>query len=380
MIDPYEVCTVQAKWHVISERKDIIKESIPHWENLMGVIDWSSLELPLKLVAFPEGCLDGWPEDLFDIKHEEAYEKFAIDIPGEETDRLGALAKKYGVHLIFTAKAKWPEVIEKRIFNTAIIIDPKGEVIHKYAKNIVATFETTTTPHDVLDAWIKAFGNDLKSFFPVADTEIGRIGTLICMEGSFPETWRGLAVNGAEIIYRSSYLNYGGVTKWWRLQNQANALFNSVYAICPNNGDIAPSAMTGLPGVRTPYETLGTNTSGGESMVVDYRGQIVNEVNHNGEAFFFAPINIETLRDYRNRSGTNWIAYLKSEIFRKIYDAPIYPANQRMKKPQQRAEYTRAYFKTIDRLTEKGVFVAPVEKKATKIGGVTIEPEERESK
>ena len=41
--------------------------------------------------------------------------------------------------------------------------------------------------------------------FPVVDTEIGRIGTIVCMEGSYPETARGLAMNGAEIMYRPSY-------------------------------------------------------------------------------------------------------------------------------------------------------------------------------
>jgi predicted amidohydrolase len=119
-----------------------------------------------------------------DLPHQHAYDKLAIDVPGPETERIGKnIAKKYGTYVIFTAKAKWPEVIKNRVFNTAILINPDGEVILKHAKNIVGTFETSTTPHDVYDAWVKSFGDGLDAFFQVADTDIGKIGSLICWEG-----------------------------------------------------------------------------------------------------------------------------------------------------------------------------------------------------
>ena len=44
--------------------------------------------------------------------------------------------------------------------------------------------------------------NSLDTFFPVVDTRIGKLGTLICMDGNFPENARALALNGAEIIIR----------------------------------------------------------------------------------------------------------------------------------------------------------------------------------
>ena len=94
--------------------------------------------------------------------------------------------------------------------------------------------EHSTVPHDVWDKWVELYGETLDAFFPVTDTEIGRIGCLICMEGSYPETSRGLAMNGAEIIYRPSYPQPYVGNGLWEVQNRARALDNTCYMICPN--------------------------------------------------------------------------------------------------------------------------------------------------
>ena len=58
------------------------------------------------------------------------------------------------------------------------------------------------TPHNVWDRWIELYGRNLDAFYPVADTAIGRLGFLMANEGSYPENARGLAMNGAEVVYR----------------------------------------------------------------------------------------------------------------------------------------------------------------------------------
>jgi len=57
----------------------------------------------------------------------------------------------------------------------------------------------------VWDKWIELYGRNLDAFYPVADTEIGRLGFLMANEGSYPENARGLAMNGAEVVYRGPY-------------------------------------------------------------------------------------------------------------------------------------------------------------------------------
>ena len=105
--------------------------------------------------------------------------------------------------------AKDPELMEDRVFNIAFVIDPQGRVIHKHYKTAFYQREPNTAPSDIWNIYLKKYGDDplrlFQAIFPVARTEIGNIGTLICAEGSYPEAARGLAMNGAEIIWRTQY-------------------------------------------------------------------------------------------------------------------------------------------------------------------------------
>ena len=53
--------------------------------------------------------------------------------------------------------------------------------------------EHSGTPHNVWDRWIELYGLELGAFYPVADTENGRIGIMMAHEASYPEMrvgWR----------------------------------------------------------------------------------------------------------------------------------------------------------------------------------------------
>jgi beta-ureidopropionase len=74
-----------------------------------------------------------------------------IDIPGPETDRLAALARQYDTYIVAQCKARWPEVISERFFNTLFVISRQGELVHKAAKNHLWCRERSCVPHDVYD-------------------------------------------------------------------------------------------------------------------------------------------------------------------------------------------------------------------------------------
>ena len=74
-----------------------------------------------------------------------------------------------------------------RFFNVGFAIDPNGEIILKHYKlSTLYPVEHSVTPHDVWDKWIELYGQTLDAFFPVADTEIGRLGVMMANEGSYP--------------------------------------------------------------------------------------------------------------------------------------------------------------------------------------------------
>jgi len=313
--------------------------------------------MPVKLVALAEGALTGFGDEAFDVPHVKAAREMFIDIPGPETDRLGELAKQHGVYLIAQCKARWPEVMPDRFFNSMIVISPAGEVVHRATKNHVWCRERSCTPHDVYDRWVELFGDGLDAFYPVLHTpDIGSIGTICCSDGEYPEAVRALAFQGAEVVYRPSEAvpmtqagpDPGGT---WLLQNRAHAHFNSLYMICPNTGPVYP----------TQDAAHAFDIAGGNSHIVDYNGAILGHTVSGHNSVVAGVVDIEALRQFRVMNlNSNWLKDLRTEIFRSMYDEPIHPANLWLdREPVPHAEADEIYRDNIERLIQRGVYTLP---------------------
>lgn len=333
------------------ERADI-KRNLDHIAELaFAAKNVTEIELPVRLYTIPEGALQGFTDEIFDWDHVDMVERLAIEVPGEETAYLSDLARALDAFIIAQAKVTHPDFPE-RFFNCAFVIDPQGEVIHKHYKLQVFAREHSTVPHDVWDKWIELYGDGLDAFFPVTDTEIGRIGCLICMEGSFPETSRGLAMNGAELVYRPSYPEPYVGNGLWQVQNRARALDNTMYMVCPNPASYALSADS-----RFPLDMFG-----GESIIVDYQGRIIAEHHSGGAASYTgAIINIEALRQYRERTlWGNWLKDLRSEQYRPIYAESQYEKNRCLDTPPlKHAENDEVVRGAVERMFERGIYKRP---------------------
>ena len=353
MIKPYTALAVQSGWPRIYKKEDIKDVAIPHVKRLiefaMPAANW---EAPVKLIAIPEGALTGWwAEFVFD--HITFAREMAVEsVPGEETELLGEIAKKYNCYLMGCVKSRDDELIKDRYFNIAFLIDPKGEVILKHYKLQLIAESRSTTPHDVWDAFTSKYGDGLDAFFQVVDTEIGRIGLTICMEGSYPEIYRAYAMQGAEIIYRPSYVEpwcSGPGVSWWEIQNRARALDNNFYVICPGDGPRYHNVETAV------------NFSGGNSMIVDYKGQVLSGCDSTIEGYCNAVLNIEALRNHREMAlFGNWLPTLRTEYFNKLYDKPIFPKNKWMEKTTgTRDEYLTMLRGTIKKFQDEGIYLVP---------------------
>ena len=345
--DSYVALALQPAFQGVQHR-DQIMDNIKSVSLLIDVAIWmSETELPVRLIAIPEGTLQGFSDEVFDMPHSAYLEAIAIEIPGKETDELGKKARQYKAYIIAQARGT-----DKRFpgyyFNWAFIIDPDGNLIHKAAKHQVYYKEPSTTPHDVYDRWVEVFGNTLEAFFPVADTPIGRIGTLVCYEGSFPETARALAVNGAEIIYRCSYAEPWVGRGVWELQNRARALDNTCYVVAPNIGPyyVAPDALAPV------------DVTGGNSFVIDYKGQIIGHHAPTTNSWTSGVIDIRALRDFRrNALLGNWLKELKTEVYRLIYEKPIYPKNFYLESPQKNhSDRCKRYQESTKEMIRKGIW------------------------
>ena len=350
-IEQYLGLTLQPMMLGAHKREDI-QRNIQHIAEIAyAAVNVNSIELPVRLLAIPEGALQGFTDEIYDWSHIDYVERMALEIPGKETEPLSDLARQLNTYIIAQAKAIHSEIPE-RFFNCAFIIDPEGEVIHKHYKMQVFAREHSTLPHDVWDQWIEINGSGLDAFFPVADTDIGRIGCIICMEGTYPETARGLAMNGAEIIYRPSYPEPYVSNGLWEVQNRARALDNTCYVVAPNAAGYAPSETSPFP----------IDMFGGQSMIVDYQGRILTNHASGGTASWAgAVIDIEALRQYRARAmWGNWLKDLRTEQFRMIYEEPIYEKNRCIAEPPlKHAENDEVVRAATERMFERGIWKKP---------------------
>src|SRR6266852_2065564 len=94
----------------IRSRRDI-KVNLEHVKHLARAATLlSSLDLPVRLIALPEGALQGFNDEILELDQVQFARRCAIDVPGEETDVLGNLAKTYNAFVIAQAKARHAEI------------------------------------------------------------------------------------------------------------------------------------------------------------------------------------------------------------------------------------------------------------------------------
>ena len=108
----------------------------------------------------------------------------AVEFPCDFEREMQEMAKKHKIWLLPGS------IFEKRgrkIYNTASVINPEGEIVTRYSKMFpFYPYEVGVTPGDG---------------FCVFDVpNVGRFGVSICYDMWFPETTRTLAVQGAEVI------------------------------------------------------------------------------------------------------------------------------------------------------------------------------------
>lgn len=296
------------------------------------------------LVAFPEFFLTGYTVGV-DVA---GWIKASIQIPGPETDRLCEAAVEHNVYVAGTAYERH-DAFPGRFFNTSFIIDPKGEMVLVYRK--VYAMTTKTRPIDVLDKFIETFGED--SLFPVADTNIGRIGVMIARDAHWPEMGRTLALKGAEIFYvpnaAGAEYDDGG-----RLARASRAYENHAYVISPNIGPMSTDGSDVDNFGRAPSE------------IIDYRGRVIAKKQEVSEFVLPAEIDIESLRAYRidGCAKGNFLAQLQPQLHVPFYqNADLFPANAWRDTPiADNAENTACEQAILERMLRDGILVAPSDK------------------
>ena len=184
----------------------------------------------------------------------------------------------------------------------------------------------------------------------MADTEIGRLGIMMANEGSYPENARGLAMNGAEVVYRALVPRIGAERCLRDPDPRARAR-QQLLRDRAEPRDLLPDAEDST----TPIDTFG-----GRSLIVDHLRPLVGEHAYGGGSSWVAgTIDIDALRHFRaNAQWDNWMKDLTTEQYQLIYEEPIYPKNLYLDRaPYTHEEYRREVLEPqVQLLQERGIY------------------------
>ena len=133
------------------------------------------------------------------------------------------------------------------------MIDPEGQIIAHYRK--LHTFDVTLPDGTVCDESARVRPGDR---IVTVDTALGKMGLSVCYDIRFPELYRLMAMEGAEIFFApSSFLLMTGKDHWEVLL-RARAIENSCYMLA-----------AGQCGVKYDGPTYG------RSLIVDPWGNVI---------------------------------------------------------------------------------------------------------
>jgi deaminated glutathione amidase len=156
---------------------------------------------------------------------EEANRENAEPIPGPVSDMLAARARRHGIY-IHAGSMYEIEPGDPAMYNTAILIDPQGDIVARYRKihmfDVVldgdAKYQesaTVSAGHEVVTATIDGV----------------TVGLATCYDLRFPELFRILALRGAGVVLLPAAFTMMTGKDHWETLIRARAIENGVYMV-----------------------------------------------------------------------------------------------------------------------------------------------------
>jgi predicted amidohydrolase len=227
-----------------------------------------------KLIVLPELCNSGY---VFESREE----AFALSeaVPDGETSRAWAeIAARHGLHIV----AGICEREGESLYNSSVVIGPQGHV---------GTFRKVHLWNEE-----NLFFEPGNLGFPVFKTPIGRIGTFICYDGWFPESYRMCALQGADIVCIP--------TNWVPIPGQdpkREAMANILVMGAAHSNSVFVAAADRV-GTERGQPFLG------QSLIVSYTGwPIGGPASSSEEEIIYAEVNLADARRKRNWNEYNQV-------------------------------------------------------------------------
>ena len=203
----------------------------------------------------------------------------AEPLDGPSHTRFADLARELQITLLVGSVAEVAAGESQRCHNTSLLFGPDGSQLSFYRK--VHLFDV-----DVEDG-VRFKESDTiapGSETVVSDSPCGRIGMSICYDLRFPEFYRRLVEDGAQILAVPSAFTQKTGSAHWHVLLRARAIENQAWVLAP--------------GQVGHHDDEGLRHSYGHSMIVSPWGEIVAEVQE-GEGWCIADLDLEAVTRVR---------------------------------------------------------------------------------
>lgn len=260
-----------------------------------------------KLVVFPELALTTFFPRYWMTEQEAEQRYFEASMPGPETAVLFETARKLeiGFYLGYAELTK-----DGRRFNTSILVDAQANIIGRYRK-IHLPGHSDHKPQAPFQHLEKKYFDVGNEGFKVWETQDAKIGMCICNDRRWPETWRVMGLQGAEIVALG--YNTPSVNIHWpepphlRMFHHLLALQSAAYQ---NAVWVAAAAKAGVED--------GSHLIGGSAIVAP-SGEIVAQAQGEGDEVIFCQADL-SMGDTFRQHVFNFAAHRRPEHYRLILD------------------------------------------------------------
>lgn len=179
-------------------------------------------------------------------------------------------------------------------YNTTAVIDADGSVLGIYRKTHIPD------DHYYQEKFYFTPGD---TGFKVFDTRFGTIGVGICWDQWFPETARGMALKGAEILFYPTAIGSEPILECdsmphWRRCMTGHAACNLMPVVAANRigtEEVVPCAENGNQSSALTFY--------GSSFITDATGEVVEQMDRVSEGFILHSFDLDELESERKSWG-----------------------------------------------------------------------------
>ncbi|MFT6053491.1 MAG: nitrilase [Candidatus Endobugula sp.] len=237
-----------------------------------------------KLILFPEAYISAYPRGLSfgtvvgnrTAEGRELWLRYwdsSIDVPGKDTDRLGAMAKKAGAYLVIGVNER--DRVSGTMYCSMLYFNPKGALMGKHQK-----IKPTAAERIV---WGESDGSTLSTF----DTALGRMGGLICWENYMPLARMSMYQKGVQLYMAptaDSRENWQSTLKHIALEGRCFVFGCNQYV----SKSMYPQDLPGIEDLKHLPETM----SRGGSVIINPLGEVIAAPLWDSEGILTAEIDI----------------------------------------------------------------------------------------